>query len=148
MRRRLEIKLVPFPCQVSAYLQERKELLSRLERDVPTELQRSRQLQRENSQVGHWMHGTPKSLSSHSHLCTPFVVCVHTCTCTYMYECLGVSALERALKDCCVVVLSTIVEKPHAKAGCTFLCPGPEQIGFVIQKMFPLPGHKIRPIHM
>ena len=37
--------------QVVAYIEERKELLARQERDIPSEMQRTRQLQRQNSEV-------------------------------------------------------------------------------------------------
>lgn len=37
--------------QVVAYIEERKELLARQERDIPSDMQRMRQLQRENSEV-------------------------------------------------------------------------------------------------
>ena len=43
--------MYPLCVQVAAYIKERKEFLAHQERDVPSDMQRMRQLQRENSEV-------------------------------------------------------------------------------------------------
>ena len=43
--------MCPLCVQVGAYIKERKEFLAHQERDVPSDMQRMRQLQRENSEV-------------------------------------------------------------------------------------------------
>lgn len=43
--------MYPLCMQVAAYIKDRKEFLAHQERDVPSDMQRMRQLQRENSEV-------------------------------------------------------------------------------------------------
>ena len=47
----LDMYMYPLCVQVAAYIKERKEFLAHQERDVPSDMQRMRQLQRENSEV-------------------------------------------------------------------------------------------------